>query len=305
MKKHYRKFMMIGMIAIMVVTGGLFLGRPVEKTEAAVVFTNIATVDNICLGGGVALIFDVPIGQDYQVNSVQLRLQSTAAATPNPRIYADNAGMQGPEVIDLGSIAVPAGLGTYTFTPTGADVLTNGGRYWLVLPAGAAFWCANSPLIAPTGVFTFADNGFVAAGVLSPQANGVKLSIDADPIVPPPTGGGGSVVVPACSNSDGRLNSICEEPYQTAAVYCRADGSIDVYGITDGVGWLAVRTTQSEIDAVGIPAQNEMIERSDDGTIRLYRLSTGEFQVNAPRWDNIQGNLPDGYVFRFSECPQS
>lgn len=262
-----------------------------------VVFSNLAGNDATCTAGfaGTIVIFEVPAGPDYHVNSVQLRLD--AGGTVNPRIYADNAGALGPEVIDLGSqtTTVP---GTVTFTPTGATTLTNGGRYWLVLPYASVLWCSSNPAVTPTGVFTFISNG-IGTVTYTPSALRLKLSIDADPIIPPPTGGGS---VAACTNSDGRLNSICEEPWQTAAIYCRADGSIDVYGITDSVGWLAFRTTPSEIDAVGIPSQNSLLERSDDGKIRLYRLSTGQFQVNSPIWDNLRGNLPDGYIFQFNGC---
>jgi hypothetical protein len=66
--------------------------------------------------------------------------------------------------------------------------------------------------------------------------------------------------------------------------------------------WLAFCTTPFEIDAVGVPAQNSLIDHSDDGKIRLYRLSTGEFQVNAPCWDRLRGNLPDGYIVLFGGC---
>ena len=105
-----------------------------------------------------------------------------------------------------------------------------------------------------------------------------------------------------CALFDGRLNRVCEEPWQTAAVYCRADGAIDVYGITNGEGWLAFRATQAEVDSLGIPNQNGLIDRSADGKIRLYRLTTGEFQVNAPLWDTVKGYLPNGYVFRWNGC---
>jgi hypothetical protein len=97
---------------------------------------------------------------------------------------------------------------------------------------------------------------------------------------------------------------VCEEPWQTAAVYCRADGSIDVYGITDSVGWLAFRTTPAEIDALRVQDENTLIEQSNDGRIRLYRLKTGEFQVNSPIVDDVRGYLPNGYVFKWEGgCP--
>lgn len=277
---------------------------PSSKSQAAVVFTNIATVDNSCSGGlDFAVVFDVPVGQDYQVNSVDVRIQSATANTLNMAIYADNAGTLGPQVVALGPLALPAALGTFTLTPNGADILANGGRYWMVVPNGPANWCGNFPRVAPTGVFTFVDNGFVIGGNLTPQNIGMKLSIDADPYVAPTPPTTVSAPVPACSATDSRVNSICDEPWQTAAVYCSADGSIDVYGITDSIGWLAFRATLSEIDAIGIPDENAIIAQTANGRFRLYRLSSGEFQINAPMRDAMRGNLPNGYSFRFDGCP--
>jgi hypothetical protein len=135
------------------------------------------------------------------------------------------------------------------------------------------------PPITPTGVFTHVDSGIIGRGIIqgyNSVSSRHNVSIDADPI--------GIILVN-------------DEAWRTAAIYCQPDSVFDVYGITDGVGWLAFRITQEEIDAVGIPSENTLLKQTADGTIRLYRLDTGEFQVNAPRWDAIWGNIPDGYVY--------
>jgi hypothetical protein len=186
----------------------------------------------------------------------------------------------GAVVVELGALPAPQGIANYTFTPTGAAVLPNGGRYWLVItsPGFDMEWQSGTPPITPTGVFSFVSNGTILlnSNTLAISDLRHKVSIDADPV--------GSVLVN-------------DQPWRTTAIYCQSDGGYDVYGITDGAGWFAFRITQEEIDAVGIPSVNTLLKQTEDGKIRLYRLTTGEFQVNAPRWDNIYGNIPDGYVY--------
>ena len=106
---------------------------------------------------------------------------------------------------------------------------------------------------------------------------------------------------PNCLNlpfvEDQRINSLEIEPWQTVAIYCRVNGAIDIYQINEfSEGYLVIHATQSEIDTVGVPSVNTLIESSSDGAVRLYRLSTGEYQVIAPR-----DHLFDGYVFIWDE----
>ncbi len=106
-------------------------------------------------------------------------------------------------------------------------------------------------------------------------------------------GPGGGV---SCRN-DGRENSLCWEPWATAAVYCQA-GWIDVYRIhEDGRGTLAFQTTADEIAAAGLPDFFTLLGQDEPGNIRLYRLNTGEFQLNAPLQDD-----PNGYAFIWPGC---
>ncbi len=94
---------------------------------------------------------------------------------------------------------------------------------------------------------------------------------------------------------DGRIN---QEQWATAAVFCVVNGNIDIYAINaSGVGSLVIREDWAALEALGIPAQNELRAQSEDGSIRLYRLSSGEWQINAP----ADGN-ENGYVYRWREC---
>ncbi len=83
------------------------------------------------------------------------------------------------------------------------------------------------------------------------------------------------------------------DPYR---IYCHADNSIEVYRIVSGAGVPALLATATDIAVVGVPATNTLIKQGD-ANIRLYRLITGEFQVNAPI-----GTDPNGFVRTWSGC---
>jgi hypothetical protein len=100
--------------------------------------------------------------------------------------------------------------------------------------------------------------------------------------------------------TDGRINRF--EPYAQAAIYTAAYGDgtgLHIYGLDDatGVGTLALEVTPAMIAAVpALPAANSLIAATPDGRIALYRLTTGEFQVNTG--PNVEGYMD---VVIFSE----
>ncbi|MCA9911280.1 MAG: hypothetical protein KC519_21655, partial [Anaerolineae bacterium] len=95
--------------------------------------------------------------------------------------------------------------------------------------------------------------------------------------------------------ADGRLNT---QPWATAFVYCVA-GYIDVYQLVGGQGERIIHELWSDVDALGDVEENTLIASSPDGTIRLYKLTSGELQLNTP----MNGYF-DGYEFRFTDCTQ-
>ena len=311
MKKILRRILILCILLVMTVTIGLIhahrLKPPIQPLFSQNMPAGFSDGVVVFFSQKVVVIFDVPVGPDYQINAVNIVLTvNVGSGTVKADIHEDGGTVPGAVVVDLGShLVLPPSLND-PFTPVGNNILQNGKRYWLVLtsPSNGAAWPGVDTLQPPTGVFTYVGEGaFTGIGnvTLTPTTYRYNLAIDADPIVAPPMSGN---VVPACGNVDGRLNSVCEEPWQTAAVYCRGDGSIDVYGITDSEGWLAFRTTPDEIAAIGIPDENTMLDSSLDGRIRLYRLPSGEFQLNSPIMDQVRGYLPNGYVFRWDGgCP--
>ncbi len=117
-------------------------------------------------------------------------------------------------------------------------------------------------------------------------------SITAYPCGQPVAGGGTSSLF-----HDGRINN--NDGAETVAIYCRADGSIDILAIQpNGQGVLAFVALPSDIAQVPVrPSVNRAIKSALGAT--LYRLTTGELQVN--RAEERTGKM---YAFIFNGCPQ-
>jgi len=119
-----------------------------------------------------------------------------------------------------------------------------------------------------------------------------------DPVgLVPSCGATPATAVPLASTmtNDGRQNALDLYPYQTATVYCREDGTVDIYGIDPETaeGNLALRVNADSIADSGIPQESNMLlDESSNGTIQLYRLTSGELQVMAP----------DDYIFIWDGC---
>jgi hypothetical protein len=82
---------------------------------------------------------------------------------------------------------------------------------------------------------------------------------------------------------------------RSVVLICDRSGRIEVWAVVNGQGELAIRVTERQIQRIGIPEENTLIadgRRLGFPDIRLYRLDTGEFQVNAPAHGNF-----NGYVF--------
>ncbi|MEP7288885.1 MAG: hypothetical protein ABI947_24295 [Chloroflexota bacterium] len=99
--------------------------------------------------------------------------------------------------------------------------------------------------------------------------------------------------------NDGRLNNdIGAEADQTVAVYC-VDGGVMAYAIYKSQGYFAFKLTKDQIAKVPTkPKQNTLIHQALG--VRLYRLTSGELQVNRTMLDPTQGD----YVFRWAGCEE-
>lgn len=96
---------------------------------------------------------------------------------------------------------------------------------------------------------------------------------------------------------DWEVNPTSSHPQRSAAIYCKADGSVEVYEIINSAGVYAFNASAAEIAAIGFPASNTLIKQGGSSNIRLYRLTSGQFQVNAP----LNGDA-NGYVVIWDGC---
>lgn len=86
-------------------------------------------------------------------------------------------------------------------------------------------------------------------------------------------------------------------------VVVTADDGIAVYGVGSDVyvdpitgeewpfnpGYLAVSATHDELTGADTSAGNVLVAQSDDGYFRIYKLATGEYQVNVgPNWEGVE-----------------
>jgi hypothetical protein len=103
-----------------------------------------------------------------------------------------------------------------------------------------------------------------------------------------------SISGPNCQDPtvwDSRVN---REPWATAVVYC-VDHAIQIYDVDlESHGHLLFIVTPEEIDEVGIPNVNTVLESAQGtrGTVTVFRLVGGEFQLVAPE-------LQPGKIYSF------
>ena len=89
-----------------------------------------------------------------------------------------------------------------------------------------------------------------------------------------------NVAIPPPAPDTGPDNRINPDPIAPVAIYCRPNG-IEILTIDgQGNGHFAFLATRNQIDAVGIPTRNTLIAAGNG--VGLFRLTSGEFQVNVP-----------------------
>jgi hypothetical protein len=149
---------------------------------------------------------------------------------------------------------IPTGQGIIAIFS--GNILTNGpGIFYWSLP--------QSPGAPVTASISRVENG-VLVGTVTDAGTIQDCNVSAQSPAP--------LAVP-----DNRINP---DPIAPVAIYCRPNG-IEILSIDgQGNGHFALLATQNQINAVGIPARNALIAAG--GGVGLFRLTSGEFQVNVP-----------------------
>ncbi len=215
-------------------------------------------------------------------------------------LYDDNAGNPGNSLATLGTQTTTGGVVSNTYTyPGGNFTLKANTTYWVVGSTTSADFCSvawNFNSAAPTGIFTYAGGRQLQSGVWVDRGN---LSIEL---------GEGSPITYAPGEDiqfepgDGRLNHAIVDRAAPVAAYCLPHGiQIRIIDPATGVGIdpPAINIFNEEIEAAGIPTEENLLLAENDG-VSLYRLTTGEFQVNVLNANSLEYKW---FVFVWDQCP--
>lgn len=187
---------------------------------------------------------------------------------------------------DCGTVASGSlsGPGSTSFGPFTADA----GSTLYVVVTNTSGSAINYSIIATLNGFPapLVNNGSINAGETEAASAGISTSVSGSALV---TISGGSLAYSAvvvCPGQDApSIPAITDGRLLTTitvgAVYADEDG-VAVYAINDkSVGELALFVTTEELKALPEkPDENLLVAQSEDGKFALYKLTTGEYQVN-------------------------
>lgn len=224
------------------------------------------------------------------VLSIIAVLLSVFAVSPSSPVHAASPGCAavGFSIVNGTTVSPPSAMHfnagekiVYTVTSTAIQVANmyigamNGGAFANLNPGGLTGTIIYT--IPTSGNYQFFFNwSLISAGVTTITAT---VSCGSGQL-----NGSGSVPL----FTDGRSN---KDAAQTAAVYCE-QGGVTIYAVVESVGHLAFKVTKAELAAVPAKPDHNTLIKSGSG-VSLYRLTTGELQINAP----------NNYVFTWNGCP--
>jgi len=167
-----------------------------------------------------------------------------------------------------GSITYTVFYDSSTSTSVDVEIALNGNYYKTIYPN----------VFGATGNYTFTDvDAAYIAGITVTVYNTSGGAVGGPSSVSANCGGG------TCTEPDNRMNSECKNADQSVAVYCDG-GTLSFYAIYHGKGTLAFRMTQAELSRFpATPARNILIKQAMG--VRLYKLSSGQYQVNRAKQD--------------------
>jgi hypothetical protein len=311
----YQRWILVGILLFVAVFGVMEL-RQSDVTEAASgSLTTTYAATNFCLNsaatgysGGV--MFDIVATNTITITSFDTHIFS--AGTFAAKIYYKNGshvgsennpaawtllgttsvtstGYGNPAPVNIGGLTIYTGqtVGVYLIVDTGLNMMTTGTQSYsngdIQINSGIAM--CSTVEYDPGYYLEYIWNGTVYYDLGAPPAPPGPDSVESE--------------IPAFNPNDDRLNQAPGDEGEPVAIY---QGSVDVYGIDPmtSQGVLDVRVTDAEIELVGIPSETEwsrLLERGENRAtgmpIEVYRLATGEFQVNT--------YYPSGkpYIFRW------
>jgi hypothetical protein len=202
--------------------------------------------------------------------------QQVTHAEPNPCTYSGVASL-----IMGFSFPIKAGASIgFTVVSPAVGTLQVGGRF-----NGQAYWLDGNGTVQFTGTALsdtfFTIEAWSYTGAIPPSWT---LEVSDCPVIP---------VTPIFT--DGRLNA--NDAAQTAALYCDGADTLYVY-VPGSPQWkLAFIVTPEELaEFPATPSENVLIKEGLGA--RLYRLTSGELQINSPNLDPEKSD----YTYIFQGC---
>lgn len=297
-----KKALGLSIAAFIVLLVGVF------SSNAAVFLSNVPfPIDGgPCLGdkgNNVAGVEFTTGASDTTLGYVSVLLHEIGDPVPvTLSIYSDNAGLPGTSLSTLGTQTTTGGgavYSTYTY-PAGDFSLSANTNYWIVASSTASHPCFvgwGRTTAIPTGTFTYVTTKQRFSGTWDtfPTA----LSIELGEEVPVTYAPGEDVQF---NPTDGRINRTTRDRSAPVAIYCMPHGiQVRLIDPATGVGIdpPAINLFTEDIEAAGVPTEENLLLAENEG-VSLYRLTTGEFQVNVLDANNLEYKW---FVFVWDQCP--
>ena len=238
--------------------------------------------------------FEYTPSSSYTFDQIETKFGETRAFSITVAIYDGRNGA----LLGSGSTVVNSTFSWVNFNLGGSVSFTSGQTYFIAVQPPST--TDGLPGIAEGGTTSlsqyYANPGTISFNTAYSSLAPAFQFIDTTDSPPPPTT---DVAIPAFNPNDDRLNQAPGNEGEPVAIY---QGSVDVYGIDPmtSQGVLEIRVTDEAIEAAGIPSADEWSillasaeNRATGMPIEVYRLATGEFQVNTYYYTG------KSYIFRW------
>lgn len=266
---------------------------PTTETSVAEAASNIVdaintdATNNIYPNGwstGYSYGFEFTPISSYTFQQIQFQFGVTRAYPITAAVYDGRNG----SLLASGSTVVSSTFTWVDFNLSSDVSFTGGQTYFIAFQPPSASENVPGPIVGGSTVLNqyYANPGTTNFNTSYTSLAPALQFIDTTVSVPPPAEPVTDIAIPAFDPNDDRLNQAPGNEGEPVAIY---QGSVDVYGIdpTTSQGVLEIRVTDEEIEAAGIPSADEWSillasgeNRATGMPIEVYRLATGEFQVN-------------------------
>lgn len=293
-------------LSLSVVVLTIILFTALSSTNAAVFLSNAPFDLNggPCIGGNGALKAAVGFttsSSDTMLGYVSVLWHEVGGPIPMTlSLYDDNAGQPGNSLATIGTKMTVGGGSVYTTYTYSTNIkLEASTTYWIVGNTTSTDFCSvgwGRDSATPTGTFTFVGGKQLSGGIWNDKGT---LSIELGEGSPVTYAPGEDVQF---TPNDDRINHTTSDRAAPVAIFCEPHGiQVRLIDPATGVGIdpPAINMFTEDIEAAGIPTEENLLLAENEG-VSLYRLTTGEFQVNVLDANSLEYKW---FVFVWDQCP--